>query len=340
MRIDELRSTLDDHGAAVDDVGTAHRVEAVHGRIRAARRRRVAAAAGGTVVAVAGIALAVVPGMGAAPDLAPAEHPSPAVADYEKDGVVFRDVVLGERLLGAAIGDPGQAELSFDVRVGETGLRFTPLCYGVGRGYAVGLEVEGHRLSGAWCQRDRDPDPGASSTTFDVDPLEQRRKWNAEPGDVITVDVVIERSQGADGPVPATAVIGAGVYESTRPGRIVAGVRVPDQIEHDGRVWTLALVYEGDPGSDSIRIETDADSDNGPHVVVAATSGFRGEASYSIELDGEVIDGMSQSPGTTGPSWQTVREFEDGSPYELELVVEKGLTDRTRLALLSYLPAG
>ncbi|MGZ8741569.1 MAG: hypothetical protein ACXWXO_01470, partial [Nocardioides sp.] len=64
------------------------------------------------------------------------------------------------------------------------------------------------------------------------------------------------------------------------------------------------------------------------------------EASYSIELDGEVIDGMSQSPGTSGPSWQMVREFEDGAPYELELTVETGLTNRTRLALLSYLPAG
>ena len=133
MRIDELRSTLDEHGAAVDDAGTARRVEAVHGRIRAARRRRVAAAAGGTVVAVAAFALAVVPGRGTAPDLTPAQPPS-AAADYAKDGVVFRGAVLGERLLGAAIGDPGQAELSFDVRVGETGLRFSPLCYGVGRG--------------------------------------------------------------------------------------------------------------------------------------------------------------------------------------------------------------
>ena len=138
---------------------------------------------------------------------------------------------------------------------------------------------------------------------------------------------------------PAGAVIGAGVYEDTWPGRVIAGVEVPDQIEHDGRVWELATVYEGDPGGDSIRIQADAANDNGRHLVVAATSGFRGEASYSIELDGEVIDGLTQSSGTSGPSWQTIREFEDGSPYELELTVEKGLTDRTRLALLTYLPA-
>ena len=65
-----------------------------------------------------------------APDPGPADGPTSWAAGYTKDGVTFRAEVLGERLLGAAIGDPGQGTVSFEFEVGEAGLRFSPTCHG------------------------------------------------------------------------------------------------------------------------------------------------------------------------------------------------------------------
>ena len=65
MRIDELRSTLDDRAdAALGHDDTAGRVRSVHGRIAQARRRRQAAGVGATLAAaVVAVSAVVVPGL-------------------------------------------------------------------------------------------------------------------------------------------------------------------------------------------------------------------------------------------------------------------------------------
>ena len=132
MRIDELRSTLDDQGAAVEDTGATVRLQAVHladphgpapadgGR----RRWHGGCGGGGRPGRRTG------PRVPLAPDPGPADGPTSWAAGYTKDGVTFRAEVLGERLLGAAIGDPGQGTVSFEFEVGEVGLRFSPTCHG------------------------------------------------------------------------------------------------------------------------------------------------------------------------------------------------------------------
>lgn len=344
MRIDELRESLHAHGDEVGEDSPVARVQAVRGRIRTARRRRAAAAAVGTATAVAALALTVVPGLGGAPDPGPAQqpHPSEPAADgYVKHGLVFRDEVLGEKLLGAAVGDPGQAEVSFTFTAPDVPLRFSPTCYGVGIDYIVRVSVEGRPHSGTACRRERDPDPGANGLTNDAEPRELLRDWDARPGDRLTVTVTLERHEGDDGPEPGTAaVIGAGVYEDTRPERMVAGVEVPELVEHEGRTWELVGTYESNPGEDRLWIGAEGTEHDAPYLVLAATSGFRGESVYEIRLDGAVMsrDEASQTNGASGPSWQTVRVFRPGRPHELELTVRKGATDRTRLAFLDYEP--
>src|SRR5512139_1602198 len=101
MRTDELRTLLHDRGDEVRDFGAHERVGAVHHRVQVARRRRAAGAAGGLVAAVAAVALAVVPGVTGPRGSQPADgNPPPKTAPgYTKDGVTYRQEVLGERLL-------------------------------------------------------------------------------------------------------------------------------------------------------------------------------------------------------------------------------------------------
>lgn len=342
MRIDELRSTLHEHGDVVGEESSATRLQAVHGRVSAARRRRAAVAAGGAVAAVAAVALAVVPGLGERPGPGPAQNPPGRElrdGGYVKDGVVFRDDVLGEKLLGAAIGDPGQAVVSFDIVAPDVGLRFSPLCYGVGPEYLVRLEVEGHPVSGSSCTREKDTDPGATGSTIDADPRDLLRDWGARPGDVLTVELSLQDSKDRKVTVLDTdAVIGAGVYEDTRPRQTVAGVEVPELIEHEGREWRLVSTFASEPGSRRLWIGAEGGERDTQHLILVATSGFKGETVYEIRRDGRVVDGASQAAGAEGPSWQTVGVFRPRVAYELELTVQKGLTERTRLAFVAYEP--
>ena len=84
----------------------------------------MAVAAAGT----AAVAAAAAPGrrtgsrVPLAPDPGPADGPTSWAAGYTKDGVTFRAEVLGERLLGAAIGDPGQGTVSFEFEAGRQDL--------------------------------------------------------------------------------------------------------------------------------------------------------------------------------------------------------------------------
>lgn len=340
MRIDDLRETLHEHGGEVEGHAPATRVQEVHGRIRTARRRRSAGVAAGTVAAVATVALTVVPNLQPNPAPAPATPDLPA--DYTKDGVTFRGEVLGERLLGAAIGEPGQSTVSFDFVIGEKGLRFSPTCHGAGPDRAVIYAVEGDEIGSVTCSKAPDPDPGAGGMTFEAPPEKLRIDWGLQPGDTATMTVRLVSSRDSDGPTvedPQT-VIGAGVYEDTRATQVVSGVEVPKRIEHEGRVWEMASTYESDPGKGDIKIWSDQDHGVAEdQVTILALSGLRGRAAYDVLVDGEVVDGAQMDLGQGSPTWQIVQEVERGTVYELEARVTEGLADRTRLAFVHYWPA-
>jgi catechol 2,3-dioxygenase-like lactoylglutathione lyase family enzyme len=343
MRIDELRETLHRHGGGVEGHAATARVQEVHGRIATARRRRVAGVAGGTVAAVAAIALVVVPGFDSpAPGPGPVGVPTPSAAGLTKHGVTFRAEVLGERLLGAAVGDPGQSTVSFDFVVGEEGLRFSPLCYVPGPHLMVTYSVAGRPAGAVGCDKNLDPDPGAGGVTYEAPPEKVLRGWGLAPGDTATMTlrlVSAEDSQGATVEDPQ-AVIGGGVYTDDRQTRVVAGAEVPDRVEHDGRVWGLESTYESVRGYQDVHILTGARGVQADTLVGIAFSGLDSPSAWDIRLDGEVVDSGERGRGVDGPSWGQWRTFERGEVYDLRLVVTEGLTDRTRLAFLSYTPVG
>jgi len=339
MRTDELRTLLHERGEEVVDLGAQARVGAVHERVRTVRRRRAAAAGGGLVGAVAAVALAVVPGTTLPDKPAPARPVEGVLTEdgYTKDGVTYRPEVLGERLVGAAIGDPGETEVSFEMTVPKPGIRVSPLCHGVGD-HTVEVSVDGHALTGSGCHQDPDPDPGKDGNTWpDGDPLD---RWGIRPGDRGTVTAALTGERKGGPAAGMGAVIGVGIYEDTRPRTELAGVEVPELIEWEGRVWELAWKYESDPGSPSMRMGRDPGDSNGPTLTVAAVGGLRGPAKYTVLRDGEPESGGEViGDGAAGPFWETLGVLDaDDEGFDLRLRVDEGRTDRSRLGFATYDP--
>jgi hypothetical protein len=172
-----------------------------------------------------------------------------AVDGYTKDGLNFPLEVAGEALMAAEIGDPGESMLDFDLVVPDGGIRWVPVCYGVGN-LMVEIAVDGHLLSAVSCRASRPTDPANGGITFTDDPTAQLRAWGLRPGDVVPVRVRLIETEGSRPVRHDTAVIGAAVYEDLRERSLVAGAGLPDNIEHAGRSWDLEAVPErGTPGS-------------------------------------------------------------------------------------------
>jgi hypothetical protein len=258
---------------------------------------------------------------------------------YTKDGATYRPEVLGERLLGAAIGDPGEASVSFEMTVPRTGIRISPLCHGAGPDHRVEVSVDGHALTGASCRRDVDSDPGREGSTWpDGNPLD---RWEIRPGDTVTITAALTADRARDAATRSdVAVVGVGVYEDTRRRITLAGVEVPELIEWEGRVWELSWQYESDPGSPSMWIGRDPGDPSGPALTIAAVSGLRSPATYTILLDGEPHGGGEViGDGAAGPSWETVGVLDtDDEGFDLKLRVDRGHTGRTRLGFATYDP--
>jgi hypothetical protein len=202
----------------------------------------------------------------------------------------------------------------------------------------VEVSVDGHALTGSSCHRDPDPDPGKDGNTWpDGNPLD---RWNIRPGDRVTVTAAL-KAERKGGPVEGEgAVVGVGIYEDTRPRDLLARVEVPALIEWEGRTWELGSKYEADPGSPSLWIGRDPGDANGPSLTIAAVHGLRGPAKYTTLLDGDPHGGGEiLGRGDGGPSWEIVGVLDpEDEGFSLELRVDKGLTDRTRLGFASYYP--
>ncbi len=342
MRTDELRDVLHSHAEDVGHTPTSDRVGQVRGRVAAVRRRRAAVAGGGVVAAVVLSAVTVLPHLGT-PAPAPAGPPEGVMTSegYTKGGVSYRDDVLGEKLLGAAIGEPGEPAVSFELTVPRVGLRVSPVCYGVGTDHMVRVLVDGHELSGSACHDDPDRDPGKDGHTWPGgSPLD---RMGIEPGDVVTVQARLTPSTSdldASAAQGENAVVGVGIYEDTRPRTQLAGVEVPELVEWDGQVWQITARYEGDPGRRSLWIGRDAGDPNGPELAIAAVSGLRAPAKYTTLLDGQPEGGSEMvGTGAAGPSWETVGVLDaKDEGFGLRLRVDQGLTDRTRLGFATYEP--
>ncbi len=261
-------------------------------------------------------------------------------AGYTKDGVTYRQDVLGERLVGAAIGDPGETDIRFDITIPETGLRFSDLCYGVGIEYMVNVSVAGHSLGGSSCTETKVFDPGRGGVTFPAgDGRPQLREWGLQPGDSATMRVRM-RPAGRELSHPVAenpdAVIGLGVYEDSAATVPAAGDEAPERYEFKGQEWQQVTVFDSDPGGGWLDVSHTAI--NRPTLVYTKFTGLGEHALLRLVVDGEIQVEKQVDVGAPAAGGGTELVIPAGQASELSLRVRRGLTDRTRLAIVLYEP--
>jgi hypothetical protein len=231
-------------------------------------------------------------------------------AGFSANGVTFRDDVDGAELLGAAIGQPGEASLSFDIEVPEGMLRLSEVCT-AGRDYMVRTEVEGQRgYTGTACGLEPDRDPATSWTGYVLAGTRKADGTRFRAGETVEVTVSVhpnERGQVEPVEVPG-AFVGLGAYADD-PGEPVGptGTTVDRLVERSGHTWSLTDLDVSEPGADSHVVEV------GPvpartYVDFGAANDPRGQdfgrdLRWSTRIDGDPL-GRSYygRNGSSGPS--------------------------------------
>ncbi|CUR54867.1 hypothetical protein NOCA2220058 [metagenome] len=251
-----------------------------------------------------------------------------------KDGVFFRRDVVGDRLAGAVIGDPGQTELTMTLPLPVGGLRFSDFCSGVSEDYWVWVALDGDGGVGSTCGGSDQFDPGASGYTIDAPVLDPAGDAIA-PGDQVTVRVWLSKGdppRHGDAPVATDpdARIGLGVYATATPVATVAGWRIAPRVEVAGRVFQFVEAVQSDPGQGSVRMSFLV-RDRPRYVVSASTATRRGTLWTAV--DGRRAG--ASFGGGPGGHLGGLGIFSSGTA-EIRLTGDRAIGPRTVLALVGY----
>ncbi|HEX6249242.1 MAG TPA: hypothetical protein VFZ64_15330 [Nocardioidaceae bacterium] len=260
-------------------------------------------------------------------------------AGVTKDGVTFRQEILGDRLLAAAIGDPGEAVVRTEFTMPEKQIGFSPMCQGrrdvdLRGSYQVRLLLGGEEWVTTGCDGRLRHDEGADGIWMNSEPL---RRW-FEPGEQVPLEARLVRVGDPEGrPVEAgEVVLGVAAYaEEDRETFRAAGFHLPERREHAGHEWVRSFVGESDPGQ-GVRTVSVSPGDK-PMLLVVAVNGLARAAGFeervALVVDGERRDSLRySSEGGWGPDLV----LEPDQPHEVEVRVTSGRTDETQVALVLY----
>jgi hypothetical protein len=215
--IDDLRTSLDEHAASVQDHALVSRAAEVHRRVRVVRRRRQAgavAAAAVVVVGAVGVAAALPRGeqTNTPVDLpAPTGTPSPATPAPAGAPEFPQQLGDGAPLAGEFVGAAGQADLRFHVRATRGTLRWSTYCAPRHAGWYTVTFNGVERMMG---QCNSSPgDPGTWWSSFDD--LTRADGAPLRPGDRIDVRVRLFENRHTHTLVSDPRVrLGVGAYDA------------------------------------------------------------------------------------------------------------------------------
>lgn len=197
-----------------------------------------------------------------------------------RDGVTFRESVAGDRLIGAVIGERGDAEVSVAARVPAGTISYRYFCTQAPQGAVIHLEDADGELVVGGCGEDASFDPGGSRGLSKV----------ASPGrkDVVRLWV----TQGKDGPLVESdeLVAGLALYPSTPTTQKVGSLAVADLVEHEGRLWRVAQVRSA--SLFARRVEVDGTSSPRPLLAVGFADGVGSTIEVSMMMKDQGSGGL------------------------------------------------
>ena len=179
-------------------------------------------------------------------------------AGITKDGVTFRETVEGQPVLGATIGDPGEADVTVDLSRYAPALDLRYYCAGGPDNTYVHLALgDGELTSGEGCDAVMHNDPASYDAT--VVALRPREDDS----------VRLYATRGPNGPlvVDPDLRIGLGVYAAEKPPTAKTPT-FPTYIEEGGHIWELSDRVGSAPGEE--RFEARAPDTGSPVLVVVS----------------------------------------------------------------------
>ncbi|QIK67267.1 hypothetical protein G7072_13740 [Nocardioides sp. HDW12B] len=241
-------------------------------------------------------------------------------------GIVFRDQVDGAELLGAAIGRPGQASVSFEVEVPEGMLRLTDVCTADAQDHMIRVRVDGERgWSGTSCAGSAPRDAGGGGWFgFELAGTKKEDGGRFRVGDTVELTASIHPDQrGPSRPVSVPgAFVALGAYADGAPARVAGtGIEVDRLIEREGHTWALADLVASEPGADVLEHRVGPVRET-TFVEVGAGNDGR-DVRWSTSVDGEPLGKSAAGPsGSYGPGDDTLLL----TPGESRTVVQRRLT--------------
>jgi hypothetical protein len=241
------------------------------------------------------------------PGLAVYTRTSDQPAGITKDGVTFRETVEGRPVLGATIGDPGEADVTVDPSRYAPALDLRFFCSGGPDDTYVHLALGDNELtSGEGCDAIVQNDPASFDAT--VVPLRQ--------GEDDSVRMYVTR--GPNGPPvdDPELRIGLGVYAAEdRPSTRTS--TFPTYVEEGGHLWELSDRVGSVPGAESLEARV---PDTGSPVLARISLDAVGVQVVAV-LDGHETY-YQNSTGTRGVTFQQI--VSPGSRVALRLAAIVG----------------
>lgn len=197
-------------------------------------------------------------------------------AGVTAQGVTFRATRAGAPLLGAAIGEPGQAEVVVEATGRASDLFYSYYCVGGPANATLHIASAGGEVTFGRCD----------DTVVPVDPAALGGVGlPAGPREDLTTRLFV--TAGPRGPrVESDDLrIGLGLYAQPDDRDLGAGIGLPERVEHDGHAWQLARTASPDLGSDGA-VATVPDLDGPVLALVDYTRADESRVGYEVDGDG------------------------------------------------------
>ncbi|WP_432478130.1 hypothetical protein [Nocardioides sp. GXQ0305] len=276
-----------------------------------------------TWVAPGGGRVTVAAASGGEVDVAVYELDSSQAPPGVGEGVLtFREDVAGRSLLGAALGEPGEASLEVPVTPTDETVWLATTCADLPRGTRVHLawaDERGSFSSGA-CDSGSSFDPGGSAGTGfppgrHAGQESTLRMWLTRGGRPVV-----------DGELPDVR-IGLGAYTPVFPPVDLAAVDAEKRIEHDGREWVLEKATVARRG----QVPWLGVPEEGRFVVVDGVEAS-GVLRYAVTADGQRVGSQTTYLGSGGGGGGPV-DVAPGSRVSIRVATPTSRLDAAGLAL-------